>query len=117
MHLASLTALAAEPVSHNPAILKRVLLRNGQIRGVTQFAESRFDPGEIAAAHAHADMSEVFFVQSGQGTAIVSGVAHILGPGDCIAIEPGEVHALENTGREPWVLLYFSVLTGSPPAP
>jgi mannose-6-phosphate isomerase-like protein (cupin superfamily) len=111
MYLASLARLPAEPISHNPAILKRVLLRNGQIDGVTQFAEARFAPGEIAGSHTHPDMSEVFLVQSGHGTAVVNGTANQLGPGDCIAIQPGEAHSFENTGHEPWVLVYFGVVT------
>ena len=113
MHRVPLSDLPFEPVSHNPAIRKRVLLRAGQLAPVTQFAEARFAPGEVAPAHAHADMGEVFLAVSGRGQVTVDGAAYPLGPGECVAIAPGEVHELANVGEEPWVLVYFGVRTGA----
>ena len=111
MRTASLHDAPPEPVSHNPAILKRVLLRAGQLPPVTQFAQATFAPGQVAPAHAHADMAEVFLVQAGRGTVTVDGVARRLGAGECVAIAPGERHELANDGDEPWVLVYFGVRT------
>jgi mannose-6-phosphate isomerase-like protein (cupin superfamily) len=91
-------------------VRKRVLLRAGQLPPVTQFAEARFPPGEGVAAHAHADMGEVFLVVDGRGTFTVDGVAHEAGPGDCVAVGPGETHALVNSGSDDWVLVYFGVV-------
>ena len=101
MYLSSLTNLPREPVSHNPAIEKRVLLRAGMLPPVMQFAEARFAPGQVAPAHAHADMAEVFLVTSGAGTITIDGRAYALATGACVAIEPGEVHELADTGMEP----------------
>ena len=110
MKIVQLDALSDEPVSHNAAIAKRVLLRAGEAGPVMQFAQSRFGPGEVAPAHSHPDMHEVFFVQAGQGTATVDGSAHDLVAGTCITFAPGEVHEIRNDGAGELVLLYFGVM-------
>ncbi|MEO1402330.1 MAG: cupin domain-containing protein [Cyanobacteria bacterium J06635_1] len=109
MHITSLQALPDEAVSHNPEIRKQVMLRSGMLANLTNFSQARFGPGQVAAAHAHADMYEVFFVESGQGTIHIDGVAHAIAPGTCIAVEPGEVHEVMNTGEEVLVLTYFGL--------
>lgn len=109
MKIARLDALADEPVSHNAAIVKRVFLRNGEVPNVTQFARSRFAPGQVAGAHAHADMAEVFFVESGSGTIVIDDVPTALTPGTCVAVLPHEMHELRNDGAQELVLVYFGV--------
>ena len=109
MKITRLDALPDEPVSHNPAIVKRVFLRDAEVPHVTQFARSRFAPGQIAGAHAHADMAEVFFVESGTGTIVVDDVATALTPGTCVAVLPHEMHELRNDGAQELVLIYFGV--------
>jgi quercetin dioxygenase-like cupin family protein len=111
MYLTSLPSLFDEPVSHNPEIRKRVMLRAGVLPPVTQLAEARFLPGQVAPAHAHADMAEVFLVTGGSGTITVDGRPHSLAAGTCVAVEPGEIHEIAATGTEPLVLVYFGVRT------
>ncbi len=101
--------LPAEAVSHNPAIQKWVMLRRGDVPHVTQFAQSCFGPGEMAAAHAHGDMAEVFFVEAGRGVIEIDGQIWALEPGVCVAVEPGEVHEVRNTGDGDLRLTYFGV--------
>jgi len=109
-----LSSLPEEAVSHNPAIKKRVMLRYGDVPHVTNFSQARFAPGQVAAAHAHADMHEVFFVESGSGQIQVDGVEYPLAPGACVAVERGEVHEIRSTGAEGLVLTYFGIK--DPPA-
>lgn len=109
MKVTSLSAATPEPVSHDAAILKRVLLRRGDVPRLTQYARARFAPGQTAAAHAHADMHEVFLVESGLARFTVDGVARELAPGGCIAIAPGEHHEVANIGEEELVLTYFGI--------
>ncbi|OVE82520.1 hypothetical protein BVY03_00775, partial [bacterium K02(2017)] len=80
MHLSNLLEIPPENVSHNSKIKKQVLLKNNIIPNMTQFAISTFPPGEIAFTHSHQDMNEIFYVQSGNGLAIVDGVQHHLKP-------------------------------------
>jgi len=102
--------VAEEGVSHDPEVKKRVLLRNGTVPHVTTFAQSRFLPGQAATEHAHADMYEIFLVESGTGVVRIDGEEFPLEPGTCVVIEPGEWHSMACTGAEPLVLTYFGVV-------
>lgn len=103
----SLNDLPEESVSHNPEITKKVMLRCGDLPHLTNFAQARFAPGQISPGHAHQDMCEVFFVQAGAGVMLVDNKEYPLLPGNCIAIEPGEVHEIINNGSDELVLTYF----------
>ena len=109
MKVTSLSGTTPEPVSHDASILKRVLLRRGDVPRVTQLAQARFAPGQRTAAHAHADMHEVFLVESGLARFTVDGVVRELPAGGCIAIAPGEHHEVANAGEEELVLTYLGV--------
>ncbi|MEM9088308.1 MAG: cupin domain-containing protein [Cyanobacteria bacterium P01_F01_bin.53] len=109
MKLTSLNELPVEAVSHNPAIKKQVMLRMGDLAHLTNFSQARFQPGQVAEAHTHADMNEVFFVESGTGKIVIDGEPHDLLPGVCIAVTVGESHEVSNTGNEELVLTYFGL--------
>lgn len=109
MKLTQLNQLSEESVSHNPAIKKKVMLRAGDLPHLTNFSQARFAPGQTAAGHAHADMCEVFFVEAGSGTITIDDQVYWLEPGVCVAVEPGEVHEVCNTGCSELVLTYFGL--------
>ncbi|MEM9214967.1 MAG: cupin domain-containing protein [Cyanobacteria bacterium P01_F01_bin.150] len=96
-------------VSHNAEIKKQVMLTPGDVSNLIYFSQARFKPGHMATAHSHQDMSEVFFVESGTGSITVNDVLHQLAPGVCIAVHPGDIHEVENTGTEELVLTYFGI--------
>ena len=98
-----------EGVSHNPEIRKQVLFRKGDLPHLTSFSRSRLLPGQISRSHRHADMFEVFFVDSGVGVMRINGRHESLEAGVCIAVEPGEEHEITNTGSADLVLLYFGI--------
>lgn len=110
MKRVSLEAIPKQGVSHNAAIRKQVMLQKGDLPHLLQFAQAQFEPGQVAAAHCHSDMHEVFFVHSGHGTMTVDGEAHVLAPGVCMAIAPNETHEVFNTGDELLVLTYFGII-------
>ncbi|BBD60486.1 cupin 2 domain-containing protein [Nostoc sp. HK-01] len=105
----SLNNLPEESVSHNPDIKKKVMLRLGDLPHLTNFSQARFAPGHTAPAHTHRDMCEVFFVEAGSGIIRVDNQEYPLLPGNCIAIEPGEVHEVINNGVTELVLTYFGL--------
>ncbi|MCC5649571.1 cupin domain-containing protein [Nostoc sp. XA013] len=105
----SLKNLPEESVSHNAEIKKKVMLRFGDLPHLTNFSQARFAPGQSASAHVHQDMCEVFFVEAGSGVIHVDGTEYPLLPGNCVAIEPGEVHEVVNSGFTELVLTYFGL--------
>ena len=110
MKIVSLNDLPPAQVSHNAAIGKQVLIEGGELGPITYFSRAVFPPGEVADAHSHRDMGEVFFIQEGRGEIEIDGTVHAIEAGSCIKIVPGEVHELRNTGSDDMVVLYFGVL-------
>lgn len=109
MKISSLQHLAEEAVSHNPRIRKKVFLRKGEVPHLAGFSRAVFPPGAVAGAHTHADLYEVFLVESGVGLLKGQDGDVPLAAGDCIAVSPGEGHELGNTGQEDLVLVYFGI--------
>ena len=110
MKIVSLEHLPEQGVSHNPEIRKRVVLRRGDVPHVTGFSQATFRPGQVAGAHTHADMYEVFFVEEGRGTITVDGRTFPLEEGVCVVVAPGETHEVVNTGTDDLILTYFGVI-------
>jgi mannose-6-phosphate isomerase-like protein (cupin superfamily) len=114
MKFTALATLPEESVSHNPAIKKKVMLRFGDLPHLTNFSQACFAPGQVATAHAHADMCEVFFVEAGNGVIRIDGQEHPLFTGVCVAVEAGETHEVCNTGAENLILTYFGLRSNPP---
>ena len=110
MKITTLAEVPTQGVSHDPEIQKRVMLRNDDLPHLTNFSQARFVPGQQVTPHKHVDMSEVFLVESGEGTIWINHVAYPLIAGTCVAVEAGELHKLANTGQTDLVLTYFGIL-------
>lgn len=61
--------------------------------------------GMSTVEHHHTVADEVYYVQSGAGRIRVDGETRPVGPGDVIAIRPGQRHKLWADGTEDLVLL------------
>lgn len=68
-----------------------------------------FAPGVSIGEHWHKKTSELFFVKSGKGRAIMNGKEIFLESSDSLLCEPGDHHAFVNDGEEDLVLLDFKV--------
>jgi mannose-6-phosphate isomerase-like protein (cupin superfamily) len=110
MYITSLQTTPEQQVSHNPLISKQVMLKYGTFPPLTNFSQARFPPREIAHTHKHDDMLEVFFIQQGHGEILINDTVYKIKPGDCIAVEPGEVHELRNVSEiETLVVTYLGI--------
>ena len=111
MKISSINTTEEVGVSHNSKIRKHVLISKGEIENITNFSQAVFPPGEIAYAHCHPDMTEVFFIESGHGTIKVDEKTILLEAGMCVTVEPNETHEIRNTGSIELVVTYFGVIT------
>jgi mannose-6-phosphate isomerase-like protein (cupin superfamily) len=103
--------LVKTQVSHNANISKTVFIQSGEIPNIVYFSQATFPPGEVALEHVHVDMTEVFYIQSGEGAIKVDDNVLPLNAGDCITVAPGEKHELVNMGVDDMIVNYFGVKT------
>jgi mannose-6-phosphate isomerase-like protein (cupin superfamily) len=71
--------------------------RNSCIRNQS-LAEARLPPGAKTAPHYHPRTEEIYYVLEGSGEMTIEREKRAVGPDDAVAIPPGAVHSLENTG-------------------
>jgi mannose-6-phosphate isomerase-like protein (cupin superfamily) len=71
--------------------------RNSVIRNQT-LAEARLPPGGSTTPHRHLKTEEIYYILEGRGSMQVGKEIQTVGPGDAIAIPPGSLHRITNTG-------------------
>ena len=95
-----------EPFVTKDGSLIRELLshRNSSIRNQS-LAEATVPPLTSTDAHYHPVSEEIYFILEGEATMYLGERSFTIRPGDAIAIPPGVVHWLHNTGLVPLRLL------------
>lgn len=78
--------------------------RNSAIR-TQSLAEARLPPGQATVPHHHAVTEEIYYLLSGTGEMTLGQESRPVGPGDAIAIPPGQRHTIRNTGSHELVFL------------
>jgi mannose-6-phosphate isomerase-like protein (cupin superfamily) len=78
--------------------------RNSAIRHQS-LAEARVPVGGSTQEHYHARTEEIYYITHGTGRIRIEETIAEVGPGDAIAIPPGQKHKLWNTGDVPLRLL------------
>jgi mannose-6-phosphate isomerase-like protein (cupin superfamily) len=63
-------------------------------------AEARLAPGASTAPHYHRVTEEIYYITHGSGEMRIAEETRPVQPGDAIAIPPGEIHTIRNTGEE-----------------
>jgi len=71
--------------------------RNSCIRNQT-LAEARLPVGAATTPHHHAKTEEIYYVLEGRGRMQVGVDTRQVGPGDAVAIPPGALHQISNSG-------------------
>jgi mannose-6-phosphate isomerase-like protein (cupin superfamily) len=72
--------------------------RNSLIRKQS-LAEARLPPGASTTPHHHVRTEEIYYILQGEGVAWIGDETTAVGPGDAIAIPPGIVHQVRNSGQ------------------
>ena len=78
--------------------------RNSCIRQQS-LAEARLPPGAATVPHYHPRTEEIYYILSGRGQMRIGGEQRDVRPGEAIAIPPGAVHTIENTGATALIFL------------
>jgi mannose-6-phosphate isomerase-like protein (cupin superfamily) len=73
--------------------------RNSGIRNQS-LAEARVPPGATTAAHYHPKTEEIYYILSGKGQMQIGSERREVVPGDAIAIPPGQIHQITNSGSD-----------------
>lgn len=85
-------------------IRELLAFRNSCIRAQS-LAEARIARGKSTTPHYHPRTEEIYYIVAGQGQMKIGDEVRHVGPGDAIAIPPGAVHQITNTGHDELKLL------------
>lgn len=111
MKLFSLSDTPYMPISHDPALKKQVLVPDNVLPGIWHISHINLPAGSKVAKHEHQDASEVFYCIKGTVNFRINEKDIDLGSGQCLVVEPGEPHSIEDTPAET-ELVYFMVGSG-----
>lgn len=78
--------------------------RNSAIRNQS-LAEATLTPGSATTRHYHPRAEEIYYILQGEGLMEIEREQRQVSSLDAIAIPPGKIHQLTNTGTENLVLL------------
>ena len=78
--------------------------RNSCIRNQS-LAEARLPAGASTTPHHHPCTEEIYYILRGIAQMTIGSEQHAVGPGDAIAIPPGSIHTITNSGTETLVFL------------
>ena len=95
-NIADAKALVTKDGSEIRELLAR---RNSAIRNQS-LAEARLAPGAATTPHRHPRTEEIYYLLEGQAVMRIGRKQRVVGPGDAVAIPPGEIHQIENTGEQ-----------------
>ena len=104
MDVKNLDAVEAFITKDGSEIRELLAYRNSSIRKQS-LAEARVAPGNSTAPHYHRQTEEIYYILRGTGMMTIDGESRPVGPLDAIAIPPGQIHTILNTGSEPLVFL------------
>ena len=68
-------------------------------------AEATIPVGVKTVAHYHPTTEEIYYILSGHGMMYLAGESQSVSAGDAIAIPPGAIHSIENSGAVDLVFL------------
>ena len=98
MDVRNLDRVPAFTTKDGSEIRELLAYRNSAIRNQS-LAEARLLPAASTTPHHHVSAEEIYYILEGEGMMRVGEESRDVGPGDAIAIPPGMVHSITNTGR------------------
>jgi mannose-6-phosphate isomerase-like protein (cupin superfamily) len=107
MRLSKLERLPFEPVSHDPELKKKVLVKG--VSCVEKLSHIVLVPGSRVSPHSHKKGYEVMCFVRGEALFKVKGTEVRLKKGDCLVVEPEEAHEIIEIIEETELLYFLAV--------
>ena len=98
MDVVNIAEVVAFTTKDGSEIRELLAYRNSCIRKQS-LAEARLPPGGSTAPHHHPETEEIYYILEGQGRMQIGDEVRDVSVGDAIAIPPGEIHTITNTGQ------------------
>ena len=99
MDVYNIVAVPAFQTKDGSEIRELLAHRNSCIQKQS-LAEARLPPGASTTPHYHPQTEEIYYILGGTGRMQIASEQRDVGPGDAIAIPPGAIHTITNTGAE-----------------
>ena|SRR5437867_72715 len=80
--------------------IRELLAHRNSCIAKQSLAEARLAPGRQTAPHYHVQTEEIYYILAGRGLMRIDRQQREVAAGDAIAIPPGQVHTIINTGSE-----------------
>ena len=97
MDIRNIYAVPAFTTKDGSEIRELLAHRNSCIQ-LQSLAEARLPPGASTTPHHHPRTEEIYYILEGQGLMRIGPDSRTVSVGDAIAIPPGHVHQITNTG-------------------
>jgi mannose-6-phosphate isomerase-like protein (cupin superfamily) len=97
MDVQNISRVAAFTTKDGSEIRELLAHRNSCIEKQSM-AEARLPPGTSTTPHYHPQTEEIYYLLEGSGRMRIGAETRQVGPGDAIAIPPGAIHSITNTG-------------------
>lgn len=82
------------------SVIRELLAHRNSCIQKQSLAEARLPVGASTTPHYHPQTEEIYYILAGKGCLRIGGELRDVGPGDAIAIPPGQIHKISNLGDE-----------------
>lgn len=113
MHILNVAEVTPAQAPHGEAV-QELIGRAAGGSAAYSLAQITLPPGAASLKHYHPIAEECYHVLSGTGHIEIDGMAAPLGPGDAVAILPGQIHQITNTGETDLIFLAVCVPAWTP---
>ncbi|MAT11598.1 MAG: hypothetical protein CMM02_11390 [Rhodopirellula sp.] len=87
------------------SVIRELLAHRNSVISKQSLAEARVAPGLETQPHYHPLTEEIYYILQGVGEMTIGKEMQPVGPGDAIAIPPGAIHTIRNSGEQTLLFL------------
>ena len=87
------------------SVIRELLAHRNSVICKQSLAEARVGPGLETQPHYHPLTEEIYYILQGVGEMTIGKEMQPVGPGDAIAIPPGAIHTIRNSGEQTLLFL------------